>query len=140
MVRVKPARASALVPVALADELERHPPAEAKILAIHRELAPAMSQVEIVLALPGNPPVGSTISLPLHGPARTGPAVPRSALLRTATGLSEGAPRGTVLVVGPEGVGNPEVNAIAGPDGMFRIRGLEGKIPMVYSLMAKSGK
>jgi hypothetical protein len=48
-----PARASALVPVALADELERHPPAEATILAIHRELAPAMSQVEIVLALPG---------------------------------------------------------------------------------------
>lgn len=31
------------------------------------------------------------------------------------------------------------LNAIAGPDGMFRIRGLEGKIPMVYGLTANVG-
>lgn len=81
-----PARASSLVPAGIADDLERHPPAEARILAIHRELAPAMQQVEIVFAVPGNPPAGSTISLSLRGPAGTGPAVPRSALLRNATG------------------------------------------------------
>ncbi|MEY3774036.1 MAG: hypothetical protein RLZZ129_816 [Verrucomicrobiota bacterium] len=81
-----PARASSLVPVEIADDLEKHPPAEAKILAIHRELSSAVTQVEIVFAITGNPSVGSTISLTLRGPASTGTAVPRSALLRTATG------------------------------------------------------
>ena len=45
-----------------------------------------MTQVEIVFAIPDNPPVGSTISLTLRGPVSTGSAVPQSALLRTATG------------------------------------------------------
>ncbi|MDI1250031.1 MAG: hypothetical protein PSV13_14305 [Lacunisphaera sp.] len=81
-----PARASALVPAELADSLERHPPAEARLLAVHRELSAALAQVEVVFALPGNPAVGSTVSLTLRRPATTGPAVPASALLRTATG------------------------------------------------------
>ena len=114
-----PARASALVPVALADELERHPPAEARILAIHRELAPAMSQVEIVLALPGNPPVGSTISLPLHGPARTGPAVPRSALLRTATGTFVYVVNGTSLLRTPVKPGASDTTHVEILDGLY---------------------
>jgi len=81
-----PARASSLVPREIADELEKHPPAEAKILAIHRELSAALTQAEIVFAVPENTPVGSTITLTLRGPTRTDVAVPRSALLRTATG------------------------------------------------------
>ncbi len=81
-----PARASSFVPVEIADDLEKHPPAEARILAIHRELSSAVTQVEIVFAIEGTPPVGSTISLTLRGPVTTGTAVPRSALLRTATG------------------------------------------------------
>ena len=81
-----PARASSLVPGEVADALEKHPPTEAKILSIHRSLSSAMTQVEIVFAIPDNPPVGSTISLTLRGPVITGSAVPQSALLRTATG------------------------------------------------------
>ena len=81
-----PARASSLVPGEVADALEKHPPTEAKILSIHRSLSSAMTQVEIVFAIPDNPPVGSTISLTLRGPVSTGSAVPQSALLRTATG------------------------------------------------------
>lgn len=81
-----PARAIALVPPEIADDLEKHPPAEAEVLAIHRGVASALSQVEVVFAVTGNPAVGSTISLSLRGPARPGLAVPRSALLRTATG------------------------------------------------------
>jgi hypothetical protein len=81
-----PARASSLVPGEVADDLEEHPPAEAKILAIHRGLSSAVTQVEIIFALEGNPAVGSTISVTLRGPSHTGTAVPRSALLRTATG------------------------------------------------------
>lgn len=81
-----PARASSLVPGEIADDLERHPPAEAGILAIHREILPAVTQAEIVFAVAGNPAVGSTIHLTLRGPSRTGTAVPRSALLHTAVG------------------------------------------------------
>jgi hypothetical protein len=51
-----PARASSLVPVEIADDLEKHPPAEAKLLSrSHRDFSPALTQVEIVLALPGAP-------------------------------------------------------------------------------------
>ncbi len=81
-----PVRASSLVPGEIADDLEKHPPSEAKILAIHRELSSAVTQVEIIFAVEGNPAVGSTISLTLRGPSTTGTSVPRSALLRTATG------------------------------------------------------
>jgi hypothetical protein len=81
-----PARASSLVPAEIADDLAQLPPGEASILAIHRELSPAVTQVEIIFAVANNSAVGSTISLRLHGPTRTGPAVPAAALLRTATG------------------------------------------------------
>jgi len=81
-----PARASSLVPLEIADDLEKHSPSEARLLAVRRDLAAALNQVEIVLALAGTPPVGSTVKLTLSGPTRESVAVPRSALLRTATG------------------------------------------------------
>lgn len=81
-----PARASSIVPAAVADELARHPPVEATVLAVRRDLSPALNQVEIVLALPGTPAAGSTVTLQLSGSARTSPAVPRSAVLRSAAG------------------------------------------------------
>lgn len=81
-----PALASSLVPVEIADDLEKHPPTEAKLLSVRRDLSAALAQVEIVLALPDAPAVGSTVSLTLRGPARLGAAVPRASLLRTATG------------------------------------------------------
>jgi hypothetical protein len=96
-----PARASSLVPGEIADALEKHPPAEATILAIHRELSAAVTQVEIVFAVAGNQPVGSTLSLALRGPARTGAAVPCSALLRTATGTFVYVVNGTKLLRTP---------------------------------------
>lgn len=81
-----PARASSLVPIEVADDLEAHPPVEAKLLSVRRDLSPALTQVEIVLELSGAPAVGTTVNLTLRGPARQGTAVPQAALLRTATG------------------------------------------------------
>ncbi len=81
-----PARAATLVPPEIADELERHPPSEAKILSVRRDLSSALTQVEMVLALPGSPKIGTTLEVTLRGPERTTPAVPRSAVLRSATG------------------------------------------------------
>lgn len=82
-----PARASAFVPSSVADDLERHPPGEATLLAVHRDVSPALTQAEIVLALPGNPTVGSIINLTLSSPPRPVLAVPDSAILRSATGI-----------------------------------------------------
>ena len=81
-----PARAVTLVPLEIADELERHPPSEAKILSVRRDLSSALTQVEVVLALPGSPKIGTTLEVTLRGPERTTPALPRSAVLRSATG------------------------------------------------------
>lgn len=81
-----PARASAFVPVAVADDLERHPPVEAALLAVHRDLSGALTQAEMVLALPGTPAVGSTINLTLSTSPRPVLAVPDGAVLRSATG------------------------------------------------------
>ena len=81
-----PARASALVPAEVADALGRHPPAEARLLGARHDLASALGQVEVVLELSGQPELGATRNLVLHSPPRTSLAVPRSALLRTATG------------------------------------------------------
>lgn len=81
-----PARATTLVPPEIADELERHPPSEAKILSVRRDISSALTQVEVVLALPGSPAIGTTLEVTLRGPERTALAVPRSAVLRTATG------------------------------------------------------
>lgn len=81
-----PARAATLVPPEIANELERHPPAEAKILSVRRDISSALTQVEVVLALPGSPGIGTTLEVILRGPERTTTAVPRSAVLRSATG------------------------------------------------------
>ncbi len=81
-----PARASALVPAEIADNLAAHPPEDVRLLAIHRDLQPVLSQVELVLELPGPQAAGSTVQLDLRGPTRLGVAVPRSAVLTTATG------------------------------------------------------
>ena len=81
-----PARATTLVPPEIADELDRHPPSEAKILSVRRDVSSVLTQVEVVLALPGSPAVGTTLEVTLRGPERTVLAVPRSGVLRTATG------------------------------------------------------
>lgn len=78
-----PARASALVPSdaveALADD--------ARVLAVHREIQNALGQIELVVAAPGTPAVGTTLTLELRGDARDMLSVPRAAVLRTATGV-----------------------------------------------------
>lgn len=81
-----PARAVALVPRHIADDLEKHPPAEARLLAVRRDLVPALDQTEIVLALTGTPAAGTTVTLNVSGVERTGLALPRAALLRTSAG------------------------------------------------------
>jgi hypothetical protein len=81
-----PARATTLVPREIADEWERHPPSEAKIISVRRDVSSALTQVEVVLALPGSPAIGTTLEVTLRGPERTALAVPRAAVLRTATG------------------------------------------------------
>jgi hypothetical protein len=81
-----PARATTLVPPEMADEWERHPPGEAKILSVRRDVSSALTQVEVVLALPGPAALGTTREVTLRAPERTALAVPRSAVLRTASG------------------------------------------------------
>lgn len=114
-----PARASSLVPGEIADDLEKHPPAEAKILAIHRELSAAVTQVEIIFAVEGKPAVGSTISLTLRGPATTGTSVPRSALLRTATGTFVYVVNGANLLRTPVKPGASDGEYIEILDGLY---------------------
>ncbi len=114
-----PARASSLVPVEIADDLAKHPPAEARILAIHRELSSAVTQVEIVFAIEGTPAVGSTISLTLRGPASTGTAIPRSALLRTATGSFVYVVNGASLLRTPVKPGASDGEYIEILDGLY---------------------
>lgn len=81
-----PARALAIIPAAVADELERHPPTEAKILSVRRALASALNQVEVEFALADAPALGRPVELRLRGAERNVAAVPRSSVLRTATG------------------------------------------------------
>jgi len=95
------------------------PPAEARILAIQRELSSAVTQVEIVFAVAGKPPVGSTISLTLRGPATTGTAVPRSALLRTATGTFVYVVNGANLLRTPVKSGANDGEYIEILDGLY---------------------
>jgi hypothetical protein len=81
-----PARALTLVPPEVADAIEKNPPGEAKLLSVRRDVSSALTQVEVVLGLPGAPPLGATLEVKLRGPERTVLAVPQSALLRTAMG------------------------------------------------------
>lgn len=78
-----PARASALVPAELADMVA----SDARVLAVHREIQNALGQIELVVAAPGAPAVGTTFVLELRGVAHETLSVPRAAVLRTATGV-----------------------------------------------------
>lgn len=81
-----PARAVALVPPEIADLMEQYPPPDTKILSVRRDIVQALTQAEVVLSLPGSPEPGAMLKLTLRGPERTVVAVPRSAVLRSATG------------------------------------------------------
>lgn len=85
-----PAQASALVPLATAEAFATDP----RVLAIHRDTLNALGQVELVLAAPGTPAIGATLTLELRTPARETLSVPSSAVLRTATGIFVYAQRG----------------------------------------------
>ena len=114
-----PARASSLVPLEIADALAQHPPSEARLLAVRRELSAALTQVEIVFALPGTPEVGSTVSLTLRGPARHGAAVPKTALLQTATGTFVYVVNGVHLLRTPVKTGANDGEYIEVLDGLY---------------------
>jgi hypothetical protein len=114
-----PARASSLVPVEVADELEKNPPAGARLLAVRRDLKPALTQVEIVLELPGAPAVGTTLSLTLHAPAREAVAVPTAALLRSATGTFLYVVNGAFLLRTPVQTGATDGEYIEILDGLY---------------------
>lgn len=114
-----PARASSLMPVEIADDLEKHPLTEAKLLAVHRDLAKALNQVEVVFALPGSPEVGTTVTLNLTGPVRDSVAVPRSALLRTATGTFVYVVNGAHLLRTPVQIGSGDGAFIEILDGLY---------------------
>lgn len=114
-----PARAISLVPVEIADELESSPPSGATLLAVRRELLPALNQVEIVLALPGTPAVGTTVNLILRGPTRQNVAVPRAALLRTSTGSYVYVVNGANLLRTPVQPGATDGEYIEILDGLY---------------------
>lgn len=114
-----PARASSLVPGDIADDLEKHPPTEAKLLSVRRDLSSALTQVEVVLALPGAPQVGSTVNLVLRGPARDVTAVPLTALLRTATGAFVYVVNGANLLRTPVRTGASDGTYIEILDGLY---------------------
>jgi multidrug efflux pump subunit AcrA (membrane-fusion protein) len=103
----------------LADELVKNPPVEATLLAVRRDLAPALTQVEIVLALPGTPTVGSTVNLTLSGPARQGFVLPHAAVLRTATGIFVYVANGTHLLRTPVQTGASDGEHIEILDGLY---------------------
>jgi hypothetical protein len=114
-----PARASSLMPVEIADDLEKHPPTEAKLLAVRRDIAKALDQVEVVFALSGSPEVGTTVTLILSGPVRNSAAVPHSALLRTATGTFVYVVNGTYLLRTPVQSGASDGAFIEILDGLY---------------------
>jgi hypothetical protein len=81
-----PARASALVPIATADALENAQPRDAALLAVRRDMTSALGQAELILAAPRGAQVGQAVVLALGSAPREFLCVPRSAVLRTATG------------------------------------------------------
>ncbi len=81
-----PARASALVPVATADALERTQPRDPALLAVRRDMTSALGQAELILAAPNGAKVGQAVVLTLGSAPSEFLCVPRSAVLRTATG------------------------------------------------------
>ncbi len=113
-----PARASSLAPAEVVEALEEHPPAEARLLATRRDFAHARSQVEIILELPGAPAVGTTLNLTLRGSTREGAAVPRSAVLRSATGTFVYVVNGSHLLRAPVQTGASDGEYIEILDGL----------------------
>jgi hypothetical protein len=81
-----PAVASAIVTPETAEELERHPPREAKIVATNRALTAATSQIELTLELPKAAKEGAMIPLSLRAEAKKVSVVPAAAVLRSAGG------------------------------------------------------
>lgn len=81
-----PARASALVPVAMADALESTQPRDPALLAVRRDITSALGQAELILAAPNGAKVGQAVVLTLGSAPSELLCVPRSAVLRTATG------------------------------------------------------
>jgi len=114
-----PARASAIVPAVIADALQKYPPTEATLLSVRHDLSTALTQVEIVLALPGTPTVGSFVNLTLRGPARLSSAVPRSALLHSATGVFVYVANGEHLLRTPVQTGASDGEYIEILDGLY---------------------
>ena len=114
-----PARASAFVPATVAAALERHPPPGAGILTVRRDLVGTLGQVEIVLAVPGAPAVGTTVALRLAGPPRPNLTVPASALLRTATGTFVYVVNGDHLLRTPVQPGSSDGAVLEILDGLY---------------------
>ncbi len=81
-----PARASALVPATVGDALAGAESRDPTLLAVHRATAPALGQAELILAAPSGAVVGQAVVLTLATAPRELPGLPRSAVLRTATG------------------------------------------------------
>lgn len=81
-----PARASALVSAATADALERTQPRDPALLAVRRDMTSALGQAELILAAPNGAKVGQAVVLTLGSAPSEFLCVPRSAVLRTATG------------------------------------------------------
>lgn len=107
-----PARASAFVPVAIAETFASDP----RILAAHRDTLDALGQIELIVTVPGNPSVGSTHALELRAPPREVLCVPDAAVLRTATGVFVYVQRGahwsrTAVTTGARGGGFTAITA-----------------------------
>jgi hypothetical protein len=92
-----PVQVTALVPPAIADDMEQHDHDGVRLLALNRALTHATAQVEITLALAGagaaqaatpahTPGIGDTLAVPLTGPAEQKLTIPNTAILRTVTG------------------------------------------------------
>ncbi|MBI5424062.1 MAG: hypothetical protein HZA32_08230 [Opitutae bacterium] len=77
------AKASTLVPVAVADAFASDP----RVLAIRRDTLNALGQVELIVSVPGHAVAGATLELTLRAPPRDTLCVPSGAVLRTATGV-----------------------------------------------------
>lgn len=114
-----PVRASALVPIEVARELEKHPPTEPRLLTVRRDLANALQQAEAVFALPDSHAVGSTVTFTLAAEARTGTAIPRGALLRTAAGSFVYVVNGTHLLRTPVQAGGNDGAFIEIVEGLY---------------------
>lgn len=114
-----PAQAAALVPMNVADELERTSLSEVRLVSVNRDLSSALTQAEIVLELPRVSSLGSTIYLQLHGAPRDALAVPRDAMLRTATGSFVYVVNGAFLLRTAVVIGGSDGEYVEIRDGLY---------------------